>query len=82
MTDSTVNEHLKEELRKEKLSLEHSHMEAFQDDRIYRRHRKRINFLLGVRQRHGRDMNLSFEEVDGGFINPSRFEKEQSDGTA
>ena len=68
MTDSTVNEHLKEDLRKEKLSLEHSHMEAFQDDRIYRRHRKRINFLLGVRQRYGRDFSLSWEEMDKGII--------------
>ena len=72
MTDSTVNEHLVEQLRKESLCFEHSHEEAFKDTRLYKRFRKRINFLLRVRNRYGRDFALSWDEMDKGIIYPWR----------
>ena len=72
MNDTTVNEHLKEQLRKEKLCFEHSHEEAFKDTRLFKRFRKRINFLLRVRNRHGRDFALSWDEMDKGIIYPWR----------
>ena len=36
----------------------------------YKRHQKRVNFLLRMNQRHGRDHRLTMGEIDSSRINP------------
>lgn len=72
MKDSTVNELLVEQLRKEQLCFDHRHEEAFKDTRLYKRFRRHINFLLRLRNRHGRDFVLSWDEMDKGKLYPWR----------
>ena len=36
----------------------------------YKRHQKRINFLLRINQSHGRDHRLTMGEIDSRRINP------------
>jgi len=68
MNDSTVNALLVEQLRKERLCFDHRNEEAFKDTRLYKRFRKRIGFLLRLRNRHGRDFALSYDEMDKGKL--------------
>ena len=57
----TVNEHLLEQLRKEKKAIAECNL-------MYRCNRRRINFLLRINQSHGRNHLLTWDEMDSGRI--------------
>ena len=68
MTISTVNEHLLENIRALRGVYRTPHHRYLND--VYKRCNKRINFLLRMHRRHGRNQILSKREVEQGRIDP------------
>ena len=56
----TVNEHLLDQLCAVKNSY---------GTKKYKRHQKRVNFLLRIHKSHGRDQRLSMGEIDSRRLN-------------
>ena len=61
MITSTVNKHLLVQIRM---------MRGAYGTQKYKRYNKRVNFLLRMNQRHGRDHRLTMGEIDSSRINP------------
>ena len=71
----TVNEHLLDQIGMLKgtygMTLRDRLTDALKSDKEkYKRHNRRVNFLLRINQSHGRDHRLTMGEIDSRRINP------------